>query len=171
MSAVAVILVGHKVCLSSYFHSLFIYFAQSGQPLWSAWTSTASSYPPIVQTAWMGRLTWVFAGFTSLLFSPSPACTFVQSDQFARHSVDRQGPNQYILVNFAVPWLILLAFPAIICKFYKVIHANLYVLFFFHIWTALWQNQQTDCVPCEDSDQPLHPPSLIRVFTVCSMGT
>ena len=30
-------------------------------------------------------------------------------------------------------------------------------------WTASWQNQQNDCEPSEDSDQPGHPPSLIRV--------
>ena len=34
------------------------------------------------------------------------------------------------------------------------------------IWAAIWQNQQSDCVPSEDSDQPGHPPSLIRVFAV-----
>ena len=33
-------------------------------------------------------------------------------------------------------------------------------------WAATWQNQQSDCAPSEDSDQPGHPPSLIRVFTV-----
>ena len=33
------------------------------------------------------------------------------------------------------------------------------------IWAASWQNQQNDCAPSEDSDQPGHPPSLIRVFT------
>ena len=27
------------------------------------------------------------------------------------------------------------------------------------------------CVPSEDSDQPGHPPCLIRVFTVRSMGS
>ena len=27
------------------------------------------------------------------------------------------------------------------------------------------------CAPSEDSDQPGHPPSLIRVFTVHSMGS
>ena len=31
-------------------------------------------------------------------------------------------------------------------------------------WAATWQNQQSDCGPSEDSDQPGHPPSLIRVF-------
>ena len=30
-----------------------------------------------------------------------------------------------------------------------------------------WQNQQNGCVSSEDSDQPGHPPSLIRVFAVC----
>ena len=33
-------------------------------------------------------------------------------------------------------------------------------------WAASWQNQQSDCAPSEDSDQPGHPPSLIRVFAV-----
>ena len=34
------------------------------------------------------------------------------------------------------------------------------------IWAFSWQNQQSDCAPSEDSDQPGHPPSLIRVFAV-----
>ena len=34
------------------------------------------------------------------------------------------------------------------------------------IWAASWQNQQNDCAPSKDSDQPGHPPSLIRVFAV-----
>ena len=33
-------------------------------------------------------------------------------------------------------------------------------------WAASWQNQQNDCAPSEDSDQPGHSPSLIRVFPV-----
>ena len=33
-------------------------------------------------------------------------------------------------------------------------------------WAASWQNQQSECVPSQDSDQPGHPPSLIRVFAV-----
>ena len=39
------------------------------------------------------------------------------------------------------------------------------------IWAATWQNQQNECAPNEDSDQPGHPPSLIRVFAVRSMGS
>ena len=34
------------------------------------------------------------------------------------------------------------------------------------IWATTWQNQQNGCVPSEDTDQPGHPPSLVRVFTV-----
>ena len=36
----------------------------------------------------------------------------------------------------------------------------------FLIWAATWQNQQNGCAPSEDSDQPGHPPSLIRVFAL-----
>ena len=39
-------------------------------------------------------------------------------------------------------------------------------LFYIVIWTTTWQNQQNECTPSEDSDQPGHPPSLIRVFAV-----
>ena len=41
------------------------------------------------------------------------------------------------------------------------------------MWASTWQNQQNMCVPSEDSDQPGHPPCLIRVFAVrlmCSLG-
>ena len=37
------------------------------------------------------------------------------------------------------------------------------------MWAATWQNQQNECAPSEDSDQPGHPPSLIRVFAVRMM--
>ena len=33
-------------------------------------------------------------------------------------------------------------------------------------WTASWQNKLNDCAPSEDSEQPGHPPSFIRVFAV-----
>ena len=38
-------------------------------------------------------------------------------------------------------------------------------------WATTWQNQQNECAPNEDSDQPGHPPSLIRVFAVRSVGS
>ena len=34
------------------------------------------------------------------------------------------------------------------------------------MWAATWQKQQSECAHSEDSDQPGHPPSLIRVFAV-----
>ena len=34
------------------------------------------------------------------------------------------------------------------------------------LMSASWQNQQCGCTPSEDSDQPGHPTSLIRVFAV-----
>ena len=34
------------------------------------------------------------------------------------------------------------------------------------ISASSWQNQQRGCAPSEDSDQPGHPPSLMRVFAV-----
>ena len=47
---------------------------------------------------------------------------------------------------------------------------NYFVINALHIilnkWAASWQNQQSECAPSEDSDQP----SLIRVFSVHSMG-
>ena len=44
----------------------------------------------------------------------------------------------------------------------------MYVGIKFHVinWDTTWQNQQSDCAPSEDSDQPGHPPSLIKVFSV-----
>ena len=42
---------------------------------------------------------------------------------------------------------------------------------FIYVWSesslSTWQNQQNDCAPSKDSDQPGHPPCLIRVFAVC----
>ena len=39
------------------------------------------------------------------------------------------------------------------------------------ILAAPGQNQQSDCASCEDSDQPGHPPSLIRVFARRSLSS
>ena len=43
-------------------------------------------------------------------------------------------------------------------KPYMYLHAQLY-----YRWATTWQNQQNECAPGEDSDQPGHPP---RVFAV-----
>ena len=46
-----------------------------------------------------------------------------------------------------------------------MLHAN-FSRCHFIITAVTWQNQQFGCAPSEDSDQPGHPPSLIRVFAV-----
>ena len=60
-----------------------------------------------------------------------------------------------------------------LCVIIYIIHVLLTYLYFCnsvtspkHIWAAAWQNQQETCAPSKDSDQPGHPPSLIRVFAV-----
>ena len=47
-----------------------------------------------------------------------------------------------------------------------LLNRNLFVNVLCIKWAASWQNQQSDYAPSEDSDQPGHPPSLIRVFAV-----
>ena len=37
---------------------------------------------------------------------------------------------------------------------------------YLQVMSATWQNQQNECAPSEDSGQPGHQPSLIRVFAV-----
>ena len=39
------------------------------------------------------------------------------------------------------------------------------------IWAATWQNQQNECALSEDSGQPGHPPSLLRVFAMRSVDS
>ena len=41
----------------------------------------------------------------------------------------------------------------------------------FHFEPTLDKTNKMACAPSEDSDQPGHPPSLIRVFAVRSMGS
>ena len=43
---------------------------------------------------------------------------------------------------------------------------NLLVVIIYIKWATTRQNQQNECAPSEDSDQPGHLPSLIRVFAV-----
>ena len=38
-------------------------------------------------------------------------------------------------------------------------------------WAAQYQNQQNDCAPSEDSDQPGHLPNMIRFLPVRSVGS
>ena len=45
------------------------------------------------------------------------------------------------------------------------------LLILYNIWAAARQKKQNDCAPSENSDQPRHPPSLIRVFAWRFMGS
>ena len=40
-----------------------------------------------------------------------------------------------------------------------------------HNRATTWQNKRNECAPSEDSDHSGHPPSLIRVFAMRSMGS
>ena len=62
------------------------------------------------------------------------------------------------LTRFLMPRLICLLFWCI--DELEVLHADQIT------WAATWQNQQSGCAPSEDSDLPVHPPGLIRVFAV-----
>ena len=53
-------------------------------------------------------------------------------------------------------------------KYMSNYHLKSRTVFLHNIWAASWQNQQSECAPSEDSDQPEHPPSLIRIFAVCT---
>ena len=66
--------------------------------------------------------------------------------------------------HFRVMWLIWL-------KEYKCVCVSVCVCVsgmptFPNNWAASLQNQENDCAPSEDSDQPGHPPRLIRGFAV-----
>ena len=68
---------------------------------------------------------------------------------------------KYLLAENGLKSQVLLFFEIeLVDKIYKM------SFLFFFIWAATWQNQQSECAPSEDSDQPGHPPSLIRVFAV-----
>ena len=41
----------------------------------------------------------------------------------------------------------------------------------FFIWNTTQQNQQNDCAPSEDLDQPEHPPCLTKDFAVRLVGS
>ena len=48
--------------------------------------------------------------------------------------------------------------------FFLMFFCCIKIILNFITWATTCQNQQSDCAPSEDSDQPGHPPCLIRVF-------
>ena len=123
------------------------------------------------QTGRMPRLIWVFAGRTLILLvlSWGGSCTLTLSclaSQFwdlgkqcrpRSDAVERLGSTPFASRNSSRSKI-----HEPVQSLLKCLSAmSVYVTF---QWAATWQNQQSDCAPSEDSDQPGHPPSLIRVF-------
>ena len=59
----------------------------------------------------------------------------------------------------------------IMCENSVLLALYQFLFCFVNIWARTWQNQQNECAPSENSDQPGHSPSLIRVIAVRSMGS
>ena len=110
------------------------------------------------QTGRMPRLIWVFVGPTSFCWFCHAAHLECQAkiDQFAwlvRMIRVLQSTHMIMLV--------LSCSNSVICICILYVHVAERKR-----WAATWQNQQSECAPSKDSDQPGHPPSLIRVFAV-----
>ena len=104
------------------------------------------------QTGRKPKLIWVFAGCTIIML--------VLSWGGSHHSFDLLASQNIFLC---------LCTPSLATRPRCPFHYNLSQSR--TIWAALWQNQQNDCASSEGSDQPGHPPSLIRAFAMRSMGS
>ena len=96
------------------------------------------------QTGWMPRLIWVFAWHTVILlvlsWGGSIINKIIQDINYNQIEIEYMKYIAYMLEKHCY------------CSDF--------------IWATTWPNQQNDCAPSEDSDQPGHPPSVIRVFAV-----
>ena len=123
------------------------------------------------QTGWMPRLIWVFAGRTSHFAGCVVLWSSEQKQSWDRP--DRISDNDLRLVS-----------DVILCFFDDFCHIETMKEWYANplcqgtpfavvknfIWVTSWQTIKMSA-PSEYSDQPGHPPSLIRVFTVRSMGS
>ena len=117
---------------------------------------------------------FVFKHFTTVFLSVLPThfmhrlftwSLVVRCLQNHRHFLTR---SSYIPVRYVVKyrrkvfvWVEMYSYSFTSGKTYLVIQIWRIVK-----WATTWQNQQSDCAPSEYSDQPGHPPSLIKVFAV-----
>ena len=101
------------------------------------------------QTRRMPRLIWVFAGHTHFIFFVNWQLNSWKSGYSCNilHKLPDIGINLQLNVLYSYSWDTVVK------------------------WATSWQNQQNDCALSKDSDQPWHPPSLIRVFAVRLMGS
>ena len=87
------------------------------------------------------------------------------------HSVSLLMPNSYLCEGIFNPHLTTIKdsySPDLSIEIFRNITVNLFIASSNNQmkWATTWQNQQSECAPSEDSDQPGHSPSLIRVFAV-----
>ena len=73
-----------------------------------------------------------------------------------------QYPIKWKMCAYATQW---------VKKLTRVLVSTTWTTANSNTWAMTWQNQQNECAPSEDSDQPRLLPSLIRVFAVRSMGS
>ena len=100
----------------------------------------------------MGWLRLVFVALPELFIQlPTSAYSCASAKLSERESILSEKPEFYIISQMQ--------------KTQKTTKNNN----IFWIWATSWQNQQNNCAPSEDSDQPGHSPSLIRVFAVRMM--
>ena len=142
--------------------------AQSDHESWlSSWIKLGSLATHWVhnedsdQTGWMPRPIWVFAGriVTLLVLSCRGSSLFLDPSVILKLFKDITLAEN-ILCKHAWEWLFVLPKSLFCLKKTKEIIAPLYD-----------KTNKMSCAPSEDSDQPWHPPSLIRAFALCFMGS
>ena len=154
-------------------------WSESSLSAWRNLGSLATHWAPSEDSDQIGRmprLIWVFAGRTVILLVLSWGGSNILhlSINFCKQYIFDCLFPIYPLFAFwfaglriamlACNFLILLG-TAIRCITLEPVAATWYAMIII-ILAATRQNQQNDCAPSEDSDQPGHPPSLIRVFAV-----
>ena len=131
-------------------------------PLATHWVHSKDSD----QTRRMPRLIWVFAGRTATLLVLSCRGSFTVylfQANFYTVNFELKGDDQatnFFRVNPATGE-VSLSQPLFAVDSFSSVTVSMKSR-----WATTWQNQQNECAPSEDSDQPGHPLSLIRVFAV-----
>ena len=124
------------------------------QGLWSDWADAQAD----LSLRWPQRSFCWFCYVMAQLFSDNPAKSsrVVVPDQLPCFVVSYLGFHalpKSVGLNARLKWVKV----CWILDWFDVVEPK---------WAATWQNQESECAPSEDSDQPGHQPSLIRVFAV-----
>ena len=134
------------------------------RPVWSEYSLCAQMLPKDPWFLHTDSEYFVFAGRTGHV-----GC-FATLRLKSQSPIASKAPNAYKAMFLNSKWFLYLIiissrYQCILQYFFTQIGVKLC------IWATSWQNQQNNCAPSEDSDQPGHPPSLIRVFAVRSMSS